>query len=260
MSEIKQTNFRINSESADKFRAFCEEQNLNQAQGFDHLIQVLELDRAKAVTPDRAVEIEEFERHAKALLSAYMYSLEIAGSTEERVLEQYRSKLDSKDATILDLQAKTEETKAKLAGMEAEVREAVESQKKAEDRLLVARERMESAEKTASDKAAIAEMLSGKLADAEEKLKDYPALKQAVESLNKALREKDQMIAEALLSAEKTLAALEKEKNKEVQSLRDKIDALKDEKAELKDELAALKAQIAELKAATIPHREDGKE
>lgn len=249
MSEIKQTNFRINSESADKFRAFCEEQNLNQAQGFDHLIQVLELDRAKAITPDRAVEIEEFERHAKALLSAYMYSLEIAGSAEERVLEQYRSKLESKDATILDLQTKMEEAKAKLEKMETEVREAVESQKKAEDRLLGAKERMEAAEKMASDKAAIAKMISGKLADAEEKLKDYPVLKQAAESLDKSLREKDQKIAEAQLFAEKTLAALEKEKNKEIQSLRDRIDLLKDEKAELKDEISALREQLAEFKA-----------
>lgn len=248
MSEIKQTNFRINSESADKFRAFCEEQNLNQAQGFDHLIQVLELDRAKAITPDRVVEIEEFERHIKALLSAYMYSLEIAGSAEERVLEQYRSKLDSKDTTILGLQTRVEESNAKLKEMEASVREAVESQKKAEDMLVVARNRMESAEKTASDKAAIAEMLSGKLAEAEEKLKDYPVLKQTVESLNGVLREKDQMIAETQLFAEKELATLEKEKNKEVQALRDKIDLLKDEKSELKDEIAALKAQIAELK------------
>ena len=31
---------------------------MNQAQGFDHLIQVLELNNAKAATPGRAVEIE----------------------------------------------------------------------------------------------------------------------------------------------------------------------------------------------------------
>ena len=45
---------------------------MNQAQGFDHLIQVLELNNAKAATPGRAVEIENFERLLKEILSAYI--------------------------------------------------------------------------------------------------------------------------------------------------------------------------------------------
>lgn len=44
MGEIKQTNFRINAETADAFRKFCEEQGMNQAQGFDHIMQIVELD------------------------------------------------------------------------------------------------------------------------------------------------------------------------------------------------------------------------
>lgn len=35
MGEIKQTNFRIDQEAADAFRKFCEENGMNQAQGFD---------------------------------------------------------------------------------------------------------------------------------------------------------------------------------------------------------------------------------
>ena len=41
MGEIKQTNFRIDQESADAFRKFCETNGMNQAQGFDHMIQVM---------------------------------------------------------------------------------------------------------------------------------------------------------------------------------------------------------------------------
>ena len=59
MGEIKQTNFRIDQESADAFRKFCEENGMNQAQGFDHVMQVLELDRAKEAVPSRATEIED---------------------------------------------------------------------------------------------------------------------------------------------------------------------------------------------------------
>ena len=46
--EIRQVNFRIDQASADAFRSFCTANGMNQAQGFDHLIQVLELNNAKA--------------------------------------------------------------------------------------------------------------------------------------------------------------------------------------------------------------------
>ena len=72
--ESKQVNFRIDPDSAEAFRLFCTTHGLNQAQGFDHLIQVLELNNAKAATPGRAVEIENFERLLKEILSAYIGS------------------------------------------------------------------------------------------------------------------------------------------------------------------------------------------
>lgn len=45
MGEIKQANFRIDSDTADAFRAFCEQKGMNQAQGFDHVMQVFELNK-----------------------------------------------------------------------------------------------------------------------------------------------------------------------------------------------------------------------
>ena len=39
--ESKQVNFRIDPDSAEAFRLFCTTHGMNQAQGFDHLIQVL---------------------------------------------------------------------------------------------------------------------------------------------------------------------------------------------------------------------------
>lgn len=71
MGEIRQTNFRIDTEDAEKFRKFCNAHGMNQAQAFDHIMQVIEMDKAKAAIPERALEIEEFERHAKALITAF---------------------------------------------------------------------------------------------------------------------------------------------------------------------------------------------
>ena len=40
MGEVKQTNFRVDQDTADKFREFCAAAGMNQAQGFDHMMQV----------------------------------------------------------------------------------------------------------------------------------------------------------------------------------------------------------------------------
>ena len=108
MGEIKQTNFRIDQDTADIFRKFCEENGMNQAQGFDHVMQIVEMDRAKAVTPERATEIEEFERYVKGIMGAYLTSIEINNSAEERIKERFESSLVRKDKTIDELREKTE--------------------------------------------------------------------------------------------------------------------------------------------------------
>lgn len=54
MGEVKQTNFRIDQDSAAAFRKFCEDNGMNQAQGFDHVMQVVELDRAKTAARPRS--------------------------------------------------------------------------------------------------------------------------------------------------------------------------------------------------------------
>lgn len=77
MGEIKQTNFRIDQDTATAFRKFCEDNGMNQAQGFDHVMQVVELDRAKTAAPGRATEIESFEKSVKDIMAAYLNSLEI---------------------------------------------------------------------------------------------------------------------------------------------------------------------------------------
>lgn len=105
MGEVRQTNFRVDQDTADKFREFCAAAGMNQAQGFDHVMQVLELDRAKEAVPSRATEIEEYEMHVKAIMSAYMNSLEINNNAEDRIKEQFSTALESKDKTIQDLQA-----------------------------------------------------------------------------------------------------------------------------------------------------------
>ena len=104
--EYKQVNFRLDRNTIDAFRQFCNAQGMNQAQGFDHLMQVLELNNAKTTTPGRAVEIENFERLLKEILSIYVGSIELSSNAEARVLERFKSDLKRKDRTIDELREK----------------------------------------------------------------------------------------------------------------------------------------------------------
>lgn len=152
MGEVKQTNFRVDQETADKFRQFCMDAGMNQAQGFDHVMEVLEMDRAKEAVPGRATEIEEFERNIKAVMAAYMNSLEINSNAEERVREQFSAALDSKDKTIQDLQGQVarlqgeKDTAEKVAADVAEA--AAQASKDAE----AATEKAESASQLAAER------------------------------------------------------------------------------------------------------------
>lgn len=218
MGEIKQANFRIDTETAAQFREFCEANGLNQAQGFDHIMQIAEMDKAKAVLPARTTEIEEFERHAKTMIAAYLNSLEIAEATEERLLEQFRSRLDSKDEQIMKLQeevkAKEElATAANTAAMEAENKVEAAEQASAD-----AKERAKSAEQTAKDKEEIASMLNMENIKLKTQLDGYDDLKNSEISLKTQLAEALQTIKdnqrEAEIAQERAVAAIQKEMDK----------------------------------------------
>lgn len=183
MSDIKQANFRIAQDSADAFRAFCEEQGFSQAQGFDHLMQVLELDRAKAEVPGRATEIADFETHMKAILAAFVQSVALAENTEVRVREDYARRLESKDDTIQGLQAELKAAKdaiAAHAGTEAQLLAAQMELAQSQTDLRVLEDSKQILEeqcaKREADKQRIVDMLTEKLAVAEQKAAGYDAL------------------------------------------------------------------------------------
>lgn len=119
--ELKQVNFRLNPETANAFREFCNLNGMNQAQGFDHIMQVLELNNAKAVSPGRAVEIEEFERHVKAVMDAYLRSLELCDNAELRMRERFQSDIQRYARTIDELQEHQKEMRAQLKQTKDEV-------------------------------------------------------------------------------------------------------------------------------------------
>lgn len=281
MTEIKQANFRISTEAADAFRMFCEEQGINQAQGFDYLLEVLALDKARSTVKSRETEIADFEQHAKALISLYLHSLDLNENAEARIREEYATQIDSQTQTIADYQAQTNELKKQLeeaVGVSEKIRtELAEAQERAEEEAKKCTEvevdlilLKEEKEKQLADKESIINMLSEKISATEPKVKEYDSLRVRTEALERDLNEalqtikdnaKDAEIARerAVRAAEK---ALEAEHRKEIGDLRsqntellqtisanereanEQIRALEQEKAELREELATLKEKL----------------
>lgn len=255
MGDVKQTNFRIDQDTADAFRKFCEENGMNQAQGFDHIMQVVELDKAKAVTPGRATEIECFEKSVKELLSAYLNSIEICNNTEERIREQFASAIKRSEKTIGDQQQTIEQLQEDVKTAKEAETAAEAAQKAAEERERNAVAQMEAAKKNSTDQERINSMLTAQLADANDRLTGYDSLKASEQELLRQLADAErkftdqQKAHENELKQAKTSAELDKERavmSKE-RELYDQIRQVDRENAKLAAQIEQLRTQFQEL-------------
>ena len=212
--------FRFGSEATAKFKEFCDASGMTQAQGFDHLIQILELNQAKEAVPERLTEIEDFERHAKALTGAYLTSLEINANAEARIREQFQSSLVSKDKTIAELQESNDKLKTEL-----ETEKSVHMQFAAETEQ--ARKDKQAAEKRAEDIEKINRLLSEKLANAEILANGYSTLK-----------EKDDEKAAKISDLENQIAAQKASADLEMQKQELKLErAVMEKEREMQDQI-----------------------
>ena len=239
MGEIKQANFRIDTEAADAFRQFCEEQGFNQAQGFDHLIQVLELNRAKAGIEGRLTEITTFEEYVKKIMDAYLNSLQIAQNTEERVREDFKNDIVLRDRALADNERKIMEKDEKIAQLTADTQVAEKTAKEAMQTAANAEKQAVSATQIAEEKGKINDMLSAKLAEADAKLNGYNELKLSEESLKKEISEmkhKNEML-QAELNHTKAQA----------DDLMKQLQAADESLATAKESIADMKVQITSL-------------
>ena len=255
MGEIKQTNFRIDQATADAFRKFCEENGLNQAQGFDHIMQVVEMDRAKAAAPERLTEIEEFERYVKNIMATYLNSVELCQNSEVRIREQFSSSLDRKDKTIDDLRAKAEQLQAEKDAAESVAAEAVKAKEQAEKDAAIAEKIRIAAEKTAEDKSTIAATLASRLEETEPKAAGYDKLVVELAEAHGAVRNAEEAAKDAAREAERKKDQAVKEVSDALRAkITDLQDALRDAKSEAdaarRDAETAKTAAIAELAEA----------
>lgn len=227
MGEVKQTNFRIDQETAALFRDFCEKNNLSQAQGFDHIMQVVEMDQAKAVVPERKTEIEAFEKAIKDIMAAYLNSVELGKTAEDRAKENFKSLLESKDKMIAELQGKVETLKADKEEAEQLALTSSSAVAQALKDSEIAKEQAEMSKKLLAEKEKTISTLAEKLTKSEEKAEEYDSLSETSKKLleenkelHRALERKDSDSKKDMeLAVAKAVAEKEKEMMKRMMEL-----------------------------------------
>lgn len=104
--ELKPKSFRIDDETAEKFKEISNTIGGNQQETLAKLIEAFEFQSGKAVLTEKKADIEQFEKYITAITRMYMGSLEDNQNITETVRTEFDALLKSKDATIQDLQEK----------------------------------------------------------------------------------------------------------------------------------------------------------
>lgn len=102
--ELKPKSFRIDDETADKFKEISNKIGGNQQETLAKLIEAFEFQSGKAILTEKKADIEQFEKYVTAITRMFMGSLEDNQNITETVRTDFDALLQSKDTTIQDLQ------------------------------------------------------------------------------------------------------------------------------------------------------------
>ena len=127
--ELKPKSFRIDDETAEKFKEISNTIGGNQQETLAKLIEAYEFQSGKAILTEKKADIEQFEKYVSAITRMFMGSLEDNQNITETVRTEFDALLKSKDTTIQDLQEKL--TVAKQLKEEATTRAKVHADENA---------------------------------------------------------------------------------------------------------------------------------
>lgn len=265
MAELRPRSFRIDEETAEKFKKICIEAGLNQQDALAKLIESYELQAGKAVLTEKRDEIEVFERYTSILIQKYMSSLEDYQNIKETVRTEFSAQLRSKDELIQELQAqkKAAEEAKQLATAEA---------KMAADEADQLRKDLEAAQKRCkeleADKKTFTEQNEDLKADKKRLEAEVNTLKEAKQQME-ALRSDLEAAKEAKQAAEKQLKEEQTASQKALEDLREKMEIDKDRavlevekrlQKEHEEQIREINQRYAELIAGKLRKPEEVKE
>ena len=269
MAETKVTSIRADEETTLRFKELSEQYS-NSAECLKALINAHEMAQAKGILAGQETNINDFQSHLDSIMRAYITVLDLTANTENRIREECRANLDSKDKIILNLQESLDVAEHNVTSIEEEKKaiEVIAEEQKQEliNEIAVLTSKLEQAEKVQNTaeqyaKSALTASKAKKLTidTLNEKLKlaDEKTAQVEVLTTNLSLAEQRAVTAENKLQEYKHLSevALERagiDKEKAVLSEREKaterIQTLVDETKKLYTEIDELRKEIHKLK------------
>lgn len=102
--ELKPKSFRIDDQTAEKFKEISNAIGGNQQETLSKLIEAFEFQSGKAILTEKKADIDQFEKYVTAITRMFMGSLEDNQNVTETIRTEFDALLKSKDTTIQDLQ------------------------------------------------------------------------------------------------------------------------------------------------------------
>lgn len=157
----------------------------NQAEALKQLVNLYELDSARAAIPGSADMLDAFRNHLDGIQKAFIYSLELKESAEEIAQKAVASKMELKDKTIAGLQEDKEAQKAEIDRLKAEIKAKTESEANLAERVENAENAAKKVEIALSDKETIIEMQKSQIERLTVEVAAFATSKETIEALIK---------------------------------------------------------------------------
>ena len=217
-------NLRLEEETVEKFRTFCKENEVTNAQAFDMMLSALELEQAKTKVGPRAKEIEQYQMHIKSLLNSFVSSIEMNETAEERIKGEFRRQLEVKDKIIEELTNKIkgaeetvnktreeadkvkEESKKEIELIQEKCRKEIEEIRTQLDICKVENKNLVDDLNKTYERAQKTDEIVSLLREKEEKTKDYDQIKKDNHDLKDYCRDLEKKLNDAIKDKELELA------------------------------------------------------
>lgn len=172
--EIKPKSFRLDDDTAERFRDIAAEIGGNQQETLSKLIEAYEFQKGKAILIERKADIERFEGYVNLLSRMFMSVLEDNQNVSETVRGEFVAQLNAKDMTIRDLQDKVNSIVSNHETVAAELEKIKEAHAATDELLKKSRSDLKEKEtqltSMLADKDVLNKALSGTIEEQKEKI------------------------------------------------------------------------------------------
>lgn len=223
MSELKPKSFRIDDETAEKFKEISSSIGGNQQETLAKLIEAYEFQSGKAVLTEKKADIEQFEKYVTAITRMFMGSLDDNRNMQETVRTEFDAQLNSKDTTILSLQDENKKLKAER-DQAVSIRTDLEEQiALLNDRIKNEYEkRLNDAQKMIDDHESHVSLLKGKNQQLEQNAENSKQFQSENEVLRQELAEIKRQLESQSLEHQKSVLELKEQHMNETNELKEK--------------------------------------